>query len=165
MLPPPSRLDSITSVMLQKVNSLKHYHTSQISQQNGLWEFVAMRSLFFFFFCHFDWRNGFLLLSLLSFCYCDLLQKRNFYAETKINIWKGCPMITSDLLIGWQFRALTQNTRCITVLKCLSSLFFTFYILTLFFLIFHILEVNSMFGIWICGLRKLYRRTNALHHH
>lgn len=65
---------------------------------SGLWEFVAMRSHFF---CHFDWRNGF-LLSLLSFCYCDIVQKRNFYVETKIHIWKGCTVFTSDLLIRWQ---------------------------------------------------------------
>lgn len=29
------------------------------------------------------------------------------------------------------------------------------YILALFFAIFYVLEVNFMFGIWICGLRKL----------
>lgn len=34
-------------------------------------------------------------------------------------------------------------------------LFFKLYILALFFAIFHILEINFMFEIWICGLRDL----------
>lgn len=76
---------------------------SQTSQQNDKhqWPLGVCCDEITFFFCHFDWRNGFLLF-LLSFCYCDVVQKRNFYVETKIHIWKGCTVFTSDLLIRWQ---------------------------------------------------------------
>lgn len=93
-----------------------------------------------------------------------------FHSETKANLYlKDSIVSTSGWLIMMHnitlknirqrllIRALTQNdmSGLNTVWKFPSYLFFKFYILALFFTIFHVLEVNSMFGIWICGLRKL----------
>lgn len=55
------------------------------------------------FFGHFYWRNGFLLPILWS-CHCEVLQKRNPYPETKINIYlKSSIVSTLDLLIKMHY--------------------------------------------------------------
>lgn len=133
---------------------------------SGLWEFVAMRSEFFVFLPFllkkwFSLLHSFILPLQKSTEEKLLFRDPNQPLSEKLYCilirftYKDIQYMPSNTRQRWALRALTQNyqvSACITVWKFLSYLFFKFYILALFF---HILEVNSMFGIWICGLREL----------
>lgn len=109
---------------------------SQVSQQNAkhqrLWGVWCKESTIFFAIFTGEMIFSF---SYFHFCHCEVVQKRNCYSETQINIYplKSSIVSTSDLIIkihniclkisgkGWQLGHWPRTTRCQNLLQYENS--------------------------------------------
>lgn len=111
-------------------------------------EFVVMRSQFFFFFCHFYWRNGF-PLSLLSFCYSEFYRREEACAQGLNQHLSGSSTVsTSDFLTGWQLGR-WPRTRGDRIYRSTEiPLLLVFLILQFSIILCHLSYPGGKFSIW-----------------